>query len=110
MDRLHVQGTGPLQGTLENAGAKNACLSILSASLLSKETLRLTNLPVLSDVETMIGILNGLGTEIERTGDVAECRTERIPDPTSVIVFESRSIVARTFGFSAGSNPTSETQ
>ena len=83
MDRLHVQGTGPLQGTLQNAGAKNACLSILSASLLSKETLSLTNLPVLSDVETMIGILRGLGTEIERSGNVAHCRTLRIPDPTA---------------------------
>ena len=68
---------------MHNAGAKNACLSILSASLLTPETLTLTNLPRLSDVETMIGILRGLGTAVERSGGTAHCTTEDVPDPTA---------------------------
>ena len=83
MDRLHVRGTGPLAGTVPSAGAKNACLSILSASLLTQETLELRNLPRLSDVETMLGILRGLGVEAERTREGVRCRSEGVDEPTA---------------------------
>jgi UDP-N-acetylglucosamine 1-carboxyvinyltransferase len=85
MDRLHVRGGRPLEGTVQNAGAKNACLSILSASLLTKKTLTLSNLPALSDVDTMLEILQRLGTVVEREtqGGVVRCTTSEIADPTA---------------------------
>ncbi len=52
MDKLVIQGQSPLQGELEISGAKNAALPILIASLLTEDTLSLTHVPQLQDVNT----------------------------------------------------------
>ena len=45
MDRIVVTGNGPLSGQIPIAGAKNACLTLMPATLLSDEPLTLTNAP-----------------------------------------------------------------
>ncbi|MFW9608727.1 MAG: UDP-N-acetylglucosamine 1-carboxyvinyltransferase, partial [Aquaspirillum sp.] len=52
MEQLKITGNGPLQGEIKVSGAKNAALPILCASLLTADTLRLTNVPQLRDVRT----------------------------------------------------------
>jgi len=64
MDAILVRGGGPLQGSIPIAGAKNACLTLMPATLLSEETLTLTNAPRLSDIRTMTQLLQSLGAEI----------------------------------------------
>jgi UDP-N-acetylglucosamine 1-carboxyvinyltransferase len=64
MDSIVVTGNGPLNGQIEIAGAKNACLALMPATLLSDEPLTLTNAPRLSDIRTMTHLLNSLGAEI----------------------------------------------
>jgi len=64
MDAILVRGGGPLNGTIPIAGAKNACLTLMPATLLSEEPLTLTNAPRLSDIRTMTQLLQSLGAEI----------------------------------------------
>ncbi|MBS0565483.1 MAG: UDP-N-acetylglucosamine 1-carboxyvinyltransferase [Proteobacteria bacterium] len=64
MDSILVRGNGPLNGVIPIAGAKNACLTLMPATLLSDEPLTLTNAPRLSDIRTMTQLLQSLGAEV----------------------------------------------
>ncbi|MBN2740929.1 MAG: UDP-N-acetylglucosamine 1-carboxyvinyltransferase [Rhodobacteraceae bacterium] len=64
MDSIIVRGNGPLKGQIPIAGAKNACLALMPATLLSEEPLTLTNAPRLSDIRTMTELLASLGAEV----------------------------------------------
>jgi len=64
MDAILVRGGGPLNGSIPIAGAKNACLTLMPATLLSEEPLTITNAPRLSDIRTMTQLLQSLGAEI----------------------------------------------
>ncbi len=65
MQKLAIQGGNPLRGEVRISGAKNAALPIMCASLLSADTLRLTNLPDLHDVGTMRKLLVQMGVSAE---------------------------------------------
>ena len=64
MDSILVTGNGALNGQIPIAGAKNACLTLMPATLLSDEPLTLTNAPRLSDIKTMTTLLQSLGAEV----------------------------------------------
>ena len=68
MDKLRITGGVPLQGTVAMAGAKNAALPILAAALLTRDEVRLANVPQLADVATMGKLLRGMGANVERSG------------------------------------------
>ncbi len=69
MDSIVVTGNGPLNGQIPIAGAKNACLTLMPATLLSEEPLTLTNAPRLSDIRTMTTLLQSLGAEVSSLQD-----------------------------------------
>jgi UDP-N-acetylglucosamine 1-carboxyvinyltransferase len=69
MDSILVKGNGPLKGSIPIAGAKNACLTLMPATLLSEEPLTLTNAPRLSDIITMTQLLQSLGAEVASLQD-----------------------------------------
>lgn len=69
MDSIIVTGNGPLKGQIPIAGAKNACLTLMPATLLSEEPLTLTNAPRLSDIATMTQLLQSLGAEVTSMQD-----------------------------------------
>lgn len=64
MEKLKIVGNGPLNGDITVSGAKNAALPILCASLLTADTLRLTNVPQLRDVLTTQKLLQGMGARV----------------------------------------------
>jgi len=64
MDQILVKGGGALSGVIPIAGAKNACLTLMPATLLTEEPLTLTNAPRLSDIRTMTQLLQSLGAEV----------------------------------------------
>ncbi len=64
MEKLKITGGLPLNGEITISGAKNAALPILCASLLSADTLRLTNVPQLRDVLTTQKLLQGMGMRV----------------------------------------------
>jgi UDP-N-acetylglucosamine 1-carboxyvinyltransferase len=65
MDKLSIEGGVPLEGEVRISGAKNAALPLLTAALLAAEPLRLTNVPHLRDVTTMLGLLSQMGVDVE---------------------------------------------
>ncbi len=62
--RLEITGGRKLQGKIRVSGAKNAVLKLMAASLLANNECLIRNVPRISDVETMIGVLKGLGAEV----------------------------------------------
>ncbi|NNE52969.1 MAG: UDP-N-acetylglucosamine 1-carboxyvinyltransferase [Sulfitobacter sp.] len=64
MDSIFVRGGKQLHGQIPIAGAKNACLALMPATLLSDEPLTLTGAPRLSDIRTMTELLQSLGAEV----------------------------------------------
>ncbi len=69
MDSILVKGGSALNGVIPIAGAKNACLTLMPATLLSDEPLTLTNAPRLSDIATMTQLLQSLGAEVASLQD-----------------------------------------
>ena len=69
MDSILVKGGTELAGAIPIAGAKNACLTLMPATLLSDGPLTLTNAPRLSDIRTMTERLRSLGTEVTTLQD-----------------------------------------
>jgi UDP-N-acetylglucosamine 1-carboxyvinyltransferase len=75
MDRISIVGGRPLHGAIPISGAKNAALPLMIASLLTKDTLILDNVPRLADVSLLQRILSNHGVDImlngKRPGDTA---------------------------------------
>jgi len=74
MEKLRIQGGRKLTGTVRVGGAKNAALPELVAALLTDEPLRLSNVPAVRDVATIVRLLQHLGVEVQREGDKAQAR------------------------------------
>jgi UDP-N-acetylglucosamine 1-carboxyvinyltransferase len=68
MDRIRIGSGRPLTGTIHIGGAKNAALPLLAASLLTDETLTLTNLPHVTDIVTLAYLLRQLGVSLTLDG------------------------------------------
>ncbi|MEM7527956.1 MAG: UDP-N-acetylglucosamine 1-carboxyvinyltransferase [Pseudomonadota bacterium] len=69
MDKIRVEGGRPLHGEIAVSGAKNACLALMPAALLTDQPLTLTNAPRLSDIATMTALLKSLGAEVAALQD-----------------------------------------
>jgi len=63
-----IEGARPLNGSIRAAGNKNAALPIIAASLLTDEPITLTNVPSITDVETMLELVADLGVDVEARG------------------------------------------
>ena len=76
MDLLRISGGIPLNGTIRVGGAKNAALPLMAASLLMDDVLTLSNLPHLSDITTLITLLqqHGVNITIKSNGELGEGR------------------------------------
>tara|TARA_Y100001970_G_scaffold39970_1_gene49256 strand:- start:6223 stop:7476 length:1254 start_codon:yes stop_codon:yes gene_type:complete len=64
MQKLEVLGASKLKGQIKISGSKNSSLPILAASLLSKKKVILKNLPKVKDIQTMMSLLQSLGSKI----------------------------------------------
>ncbi len=68
MKKLLIRGGKKLYGSVEIAGAKNAALPLMVASILTDEMLTLTNVPHVSDISTMSNLLINLGVDVQLEG------------------------------------------
>jgi UDP-N-acetylglucosamine 1-carboxyvinyltransferase len=64
LDKIVIKGGKPLSGVIPISGAKNAALPIMAASILTDQTLTLSNVPHLADITTMANLLRPMGVEI----------------------------------------------
>lgn len=69
MDRITITGGEKLIGEIPIGGAKNAALPVMASALLSGETLELTNLPNVADIQAMGNLLTELGASVALDGD-----------------------------------------
>ncbi len=85
MDSIIVKGGQELHGSIPIAGAKNACLTLMPATLLTDEPLTLTNAPRLSDIATMSTLLESLGVEVSglQDGQVQVLSSRQITNHTA---------------------------
>ena len=72
MQKLEVFGASRLKGQIKISGSKNASLPIMAATLLSKKKIVLKNLPKVQDIETMLSLLESLGSKIKFKKDKTE--------------------------------------
>ncbi len=68
MQSFVIEGGRPLSGTVTASGNKNGALPILAASVMASGEVRLSNVPRIRDVETMVELIADLGADIEWTG------------------------------------------
>jgi UDP-N-acetylglucosamine 1-carboxyvinyltransferase len=68
MQSFVIEGGRTLSGTVRAAGNKNGALPILAATVLASDEVRLSNVPRIRDVETMVELLLELGADAEWTG------------------------------------------
>lgn len=64
MEKLIINGNHPLNGEIKISGAKNAALPILAACLLSSSPVKISNIPHLQDVTTIVNLLGQMGVRI----------------------------------------------
>lgn len=72
MDKIKIIGGNKLEGKIFISGAKNAALPLICGSLLTDETVTLTNMPMLSDIKAMNALLEQLGTQIDEFDDFVD--------------------------------------
>jgi len=87
MDQIRIRGGTPLEGSIRISGAKNAALPLMTASLLTDETLTLTNLPFLADITTLVQLLMQHGVQIgmrdSGAGHVLEMTAKQVTSTTA---------------------------
>ncbi len=69
MDYLKIIGKQKLQGSVTISGAKNAALPLLAATILSKNNLTISNLPNVADINTLLKLLEMLGSTYTKTNN-----------------------------------------
>lgn len=71
MDYLQITGGAKLSGSIQISGAKNSALPVIAATILSDKPIRLTNLPNVVDIRTLLKLLTILGGTVEHNDTVA---------------------------------------
>lgn len=69
MDKFLITSGGPLSGEIRISGSKNAGLPLLAATILATSEVKLSNVPNLKDMSTMINLLKTMGLTIDIQGD-----------------------------------------
>ena len=91
MDKIRIRGGRPIEGRIPISGAKNAALKVMAASLLTGETLRLSNLPHLVDITTLCNVLAQHGVEIRMNGAAGKSgHTGRVLELTAREIVSTR--------------------
>ncbi len=80
---LKVQGGTPLVGSIAISGAKNSALPLMVASLLTDQSLTLTNVPDLADIRTITQLLEILGVSAQVDGDTRILNASNIVSTTA---------------------------
>lgn len=78
MDSIIVRGGNKLVGNVEISGSKNAALPIMAAAILSDKALELENIPYLTDISTMISLLEHVGVECKRSGSTVTLNAKNL--------------------------------
>jgi UDP-N-acetylglucosamine 1-carboxyvinyltransferase len=76
--KLEVIGGARLEGEIRVSGAKNSALVLMAACLLTEDSLRLRNVPRLTDIASMGEILAALGVRVTRSGEAIDLTADHV--------------------------------
>ena len=65
MQKLEIKSGRKISGTIVISGSKNATLPILASTILTDKKVTITNIPIVKDVETMISLLDAIGSTVK---------------------------------------------
>lgn len=64
MESFIIEGGRRLHGSIQPQGAKNEALQVICASILTKEEVRISNIPDILDVNNLIKLLQDIGVKV----------------------------------------------
>ena len=78
MKQITIEGGKILEGTIRVSGAKNSAVALIPASLLSDGVVKIDNIPNISDIDALSEILEYLGANISRSGEIMTIDSQNI--------------------------------
>lgn len=78
MKQIIIEGNKPLSGKIKIGGAKNSVVALIPASILSSGTVKITNVPNISDKDALIEILKLFNAKVDNKGSSIEIDTSNI--------------------------------
>ena len=85
MDKFIIEGGGPLKGTLNISGSKNAALPVIAGALLADSPVTINNIPRLQDIYTFNNVLRVVGAKVDFNENLNSVQI----DPTHVSYLEA---------------------
>jgi UDP-N-acetylglucosamine 1-carboxyvinyltransferase len=80
MDKMVIEKSRPLKGSVRISGAKNAALPVIASCLLSGGWHRISNLPLLRDIETIKRIMTGMGVVFRQENGILHVNSDELSD------------------------------
>ena len=65
MQKLEIKGGNIISGSISISGSKNATLPILASTIINNKKIKITNVPIVKDVSTMVSLLKDMGSKIK---------------------------------------------
>ncbi|MEO1923829.1 MAG: UDP-N-acetylglucosamine 1-carboxyvinyltransferase [Nautiliaceae bacterium] len=81
---LHIYESPKLSGSVTISGAKNAALPLIASTILSKNNVKISNVPNVADVKTLLKLLSNLGAEYKFDNNNLTINTSTINNTTAV--------------------------
>ena len=72
MKQIVIEGNHPLSGTIKIGGAKNSVVALIPAAIMAEGTVKITNVPNISDKDALIEILKLLNAKVKRSSGTIE--------------------------------------
>lgn len=85
MEKFIIEGPANLKGEVKISGSKNAALPIIAATILKGGQYQISNVPEITDIKNMLGILNNLGAKTKLHHNICEIDTRKISSYTPEI-------------------------
>ena len=83
MNYLKIKGLTPLHGSVTISGAKNAALPLLTSVILAKNEIKIGNLPDVVDINTLLKLLEMLGSNYSKNNNEIQISTQNINSTTA---------------------------
>lgn len=78
MTKIKIEGGHILTGEIEVSGAKNSAVALVPAALLCDEEVKISNVPNISDIDSLEEILNYLNAKVTRKDDILTIDSKRL--------------------------------
>ncbi|ENY5654831.1 UDP-N-acetylglucosamine 1-carboxyvinyltransferase [Campylobacter jejuni] len=78
MTYLEIEGTNHLSGNVTISGAKNAALPLIASTILAKNEVKISNVPNVADIKTLISLLENLGARVNFQNNSAFLNTNTL--------------------------------